>query len=327
MLVTTKTLTKGNISWAINERNKLEVLLKENYKISKIAKILNRHRTTIYREIKRINGEYYSENAQEDANTKSANKGRNSKITAELKNLIEDRLCKTWSPEQIVGRELKGRLSFKTIYNWLYSNFLDVSVNVLRRKGRRAKTEETRGKFNIGKSIDDRPEEVKKKEVFGHWELDSVVSARGESKACFATFVELKTRFYVAIKMKNRSKSSMPEAIRQLAANILEEAFRTFTSDRGKEFSCWEEVEKMGIEFYFADPYCSWQRGCNENSNGLLREFYPKKTDISKTDTEDLIRTLMLINSRPRKCLNYATPFEKFLHEISFKKNLVKCRN
>ena len=199
--------------FTINERNKLEVLLKGNYKISKIVKILNRHRTTIYREIKRISGEYSSENAQENTNTKSANKGRNSKIT-----------------------------------------------------------------------------------------------------------VELKTRFYVAIKMKNRSKSSMPEAIRQLAANILEEAFRTFTSDRGKEFSCWEEVEKLGIEFYFANPYCSWQRGCNENSNGLLREFYPKKTDISKIDTEDLIRTLMLINSRPRKCLNYATLFEKFLHEIS-KKN------
>ena len=259
--------------FTINERNKLEVLLKENYKISKIAKILNRHRATIYREIKRINGEYSSENAQSDANAKSANKGRNSKITADLKNLIEDRLCKTWSPEQIAGRELKGRLSFKTIYNWLYSNFLDVSLNVLRRKGRRTKTKETRGKFNIGKSIGDRPEEVKKKEVFGHWELDSVVSSRGESKTCFATFVELKTRFYVAIKMKDRSKNSMLEAIKQLTANIPEEAFKTFTSDRGKEFSCWEEVEKMGIEFYFADPYCSWQRGCNENSNGLLREF------------------------------------------------------
>ena len=85
MLVTTKTLTKGNISWAINERNKLEVLLKENYKISKIAKILNRHRTTIYREIKRINGEYSSENNQADANAKATNKGRNLTITAELK--------------------------------------------------------------------------------------------------------------------------------------------------------------------------------------------------------------------------------------------------
>ena len=78
----------------------------------------------------------------------------------------------------------------------------------------------------------------------------------------------------------------------------------------------------MGIDFYFADPYCSWQRGYNENSNGLLREFYPKKTDISKVETEDLIKTLMLINSRPRKCLNYSTPFEKFLHEISLYCNL-----
>ena len=116
--------------FTINERNKLEVLLKENYKISEIAKILNRHRATIYREIKRTNGEYSSENAQADANAKAANKGRNSKITPELKNMIEDRLCKTWSPEQIIGRELKGRLSFKTIYNWLYSNFLDVSLKV-----------------------------------------------------------------------------------------------------------------------------------------------------------------------------------------------------
>ena len=96
--------------FTINERNKLEVLLKENYKISKIAKILNRHRATIYREIKRINGEYSSENAQEDANIKAANKGRNSKITAELKNLIEDRLCKTESYNRSISRELKRRI-------------------------------------------------------------------------------------------------------------------------------------------------------------------------------------------------------------------------
>ena len=96
--------------FTINERNKLEVLLKENYKIFKIAKILNRHKTIIYREIKRISGKYSSENAQEDANTKSANKGRNSKITAELKNLIEDRLCKTESYNQSISRELKRRI-------------------------------------------------------------------------------------------------------------------------------------------------------------------------------------------------------------------------
>ena len=106
----------------------------------------------------------------------------------------------------------------------------------MRRKRRRAKAKETRGKFNIGKS----PEEVKKKEVFGHWELDSVVSARVESKACFATFVELKTRFYIAIKMKDRSKDSMMKAIKQLTACIPKGTFKTFTSDRGKKFLCWE---------------------------------------------------------------------------------------
>ena len=174
--------------FTINERNKLEVLLKENYKISEIAEILNRHRATIYREIKRINGEYSSENAQADANTKAANKGRNSKITPELKSLIEDRLCKTWSPEQIIGRELKGRLSFKTIYNWLYRNFL----NVLRRKGRRAKTKETRGKFNIGKTIEERPSEVSTKEIFGHWEVDSVVFIKRGEQSLFCDICGVK---------------------------------------------------------------------------------------------------------------------------------------
>ena len=134
--------------FTINERNKLEVLLKENYKISKI---LNRHRAIIYREIKRINGEYSSENAQSDANTKAANKRKNLKITPKLKNLIEDRLWKTWPSEQIVGRELKGKLSFKTISNWLSSNFLKVSLNVLRRKGMKAKTKETR---SLDKNLD-----------------------------------------------------------------------------------------------------------------------------------------------------------------------------
>lgn len=194
---------------------------------------------------------------------------------------------------------------------------MNFSLNVLKRKGKKPKSKETRGKFNIEKSINQRPQEVKTKEVFGHLEIDSVVLSRGRSKGCFATFVELKTRFYVAIKMEDRSKDSMLKSIRQLMTGIPKEAFKSFTSDRGKEFSGWEEVEKMGVEFYFVEPYCSWQRGCNENSNGLLREFYPKKTDISKVEIEELINTLMLLNSRPRKCLNYATPFEKFFHEIN----------
>ena len=116
----------------------------------------------------------------------------------------------------------------------------------------------------------------------------------------------------------------MLEAIKHLATNISKEAFKTFTLDRGQGIFMLGRGGEDGMDFYFADPYCSWQRGCNENSNGLLREFYPKKTNISKVETENLIRTLMLINSRPRKCLNYVTLFEKFLHEISFLKKFGK---
>ncbi|SHH49455.1 Integrase core domain-containing protein, partial [Anaerosphaera aminiphila DSM 21120] len=94
--------------------------------------------------------------------------------------------------------------------------------------------------------------------------------------------------------------------------------FKSFTSDRGKEFACYTDVEEeLGIDFYFADPYSAWQRGTNENSNGLLREFYPKKTDLSKISNESLIKILYKINSRPRKCLEFRTTFDAFLYEIN----------
>ena len=125
----------------------------------------------------------------------------------------------------------------------------------------------------------------------------------------------LKENYKITSELKNLIESKLCE--RWSLEQIIGRELNTKEA-RGKEFSCWKEVEKMGKDFYFADPYCSWQRGCNENSNGILREFYPKKTDISKVETKDLLQTLMLINSRPRKCLNYTTQFEKFLYEIKF---------
>ena len=137
----------------------------------------------------------------------------------------------------------------------------------------------------IGTSIHQRPKEVKSRETFGHWELDTVVSSRGESKGCFATFVERKTRLYTAIKIADRTASSMESAIKQLHAVLPKNAFKTATVDRGKEFACYKNIENdIGLPLFFADPYSSWQRGSNENSNGLLREFYPKKTNLALAD-------------------------------------------
>ncbi|OKL36601.1 hypothetical protein BLL40_07625 [Domibacillus mangrovi] len=190
-------------------------------------------------------------------------------------------------------------------------------VQVLRHKGKRQKPQETRGRFNVGIPIAKRPAEVKKRRTFGHWEWDTVVSGRGKSKGCVATFVERKTRWYVAIKMPDRSADSMECAIRAMHSRLPEKVFKTATTDRGKEFSCYSVVEKdLEIAFYFADPYSSWQRGSNENTNGLLREFFQKGTDFNMVKDDELGRALQLLNNRPRKCLDWRTPHEAFIDEV-----------
>lgn len=187
-------------------------------------------------------------------------------------------------------------------------------------KGRKAKSrkpKETRGRFNIGTSIRKRPIKIRKRVEFGHWELDTVVSSRGKSKGCLATFAEMKSRFYIALPMKDRSKDSMLEAVKKLIYSLPPQALKSFTSDRGKEFACYKDIEEIEIDFYFADPYSAWQRGSNENSNELLREYYPKKTNLAKIKIEELIKNIVELNNRPRKYLNYQTPFDVFLDELS----------
>ena len=109
----------------------------------------------------------------------------------------------------------------------------------------------------------------------------------------------------------------MNQAMINLINCIPEKAVKSFASDRGKEFACYKEIEKLGIDFYFADPYSAWQRGSNENTNGLFKQYYLKKTDLAKTSVNELIKNLMELNNRPRKCINYQTPFELFMHELS----------
>jgi IS30 family transposase len=141
-----------------------------------------------------------------------------------------------------------------------------------------------------------------------------MVSSRGESKGCFATFAERKSRFYTALLIPDRTAASMEWAISQLYHALPQGAFKTGTTDRGKEFACHGRIQAvLGLPLFFADAYSSWQRGSNENLNGLLREFYPKKTDLAKVEQQELTHNLFLINSRPRKCLGR----KSFLHEVA----------
>ncbi|NFF81623.1 IS30 family transposase [Clostridium botulinum] len=301
------------------ERARIETLYKFGYSRRHIANLIGRHHSTVARELSRKAKNYEAEKA--DANyrlrrNKSKPKG---KYSCEIADKIQDLLLKTWSPEQISNTLRNNQISYKTIYNWLYSGLISKGdLTVLRQKGKRRKPAEKRGKFLIGTSISKRPKEVNKRESFGHWELDTVVSSRGKSKGCLATFVERKTRLYTAIKIPNRTAKSMEYAIKQVRLAMPIDAFKTATVDRGKEFACYSSVEKdLDIKVFFADPYSSWQRGSNENSNGLIREFYPKKTDLAVIENEELVKNLFLINNRPRKCLGWKSPIQAFLHEVS----------
>ena len=302
------------------ERTRIETLYDQGKSIRTIAEKLRRSPSTISRELKRNSqdGSYQSENAHESYDKRRLHCGRIGKWSQALAEIINEKLKLTWSPEQIVGRLFQGSISFKTIYRWIYQGLLvDQDLSVLRHKGKRQKPQETRGRFNVGTSITKRPKEIRKRKAFGHWELDSVVSSRGKSKGCFATFVERKTRWYIALKMPNRTSISMGKAIRTLNEKLPPGSFQTATVDRGKEFACYSAIEQdTDIQVYFAEPYSSWQRGSNENANGLLREFFPKKSDLAKVSDEELEHALSLINNRPRKCLNWKTTHEAFQEEL-----------
>lgn len=302
------------------ERGRIQQLFLLGYSHRSIARELHRHHSCIDRELRRnaADIDYTAEAAQSAYNTRRKHSKPKGKRTDDLVYTISGKLLATWSPEQIANTETKGIVSCKTIYNWLYTGVIpEITVRNLRHKGKRRKAEK-RGKFSMGTSISERPKEVKSRETFGHWELDSMVSSRGESKGCFATFVERKSRLYTAFKTKDRTSVSMQAAIEQLFNALPKGSFKTGTTDRGKEFACWKDIKnKLGLTLYFADAYSSWQRGSNENSNGLLREFYPKKTDLARVSQKDLTHNLFLINSRPRKCLAWKSPIQVFLHEVA----------
>jgi len=228
------------------ERGRIQELLSLGYSHRKIAQKLHRNRSSIDREIQRnISGvNYIAEVAQSlypDRRKQSMPKGKHSD---DLSAIIVAKLEATWSPEQIANTVILGNVSFKTIYNWPYCGLPPaIDVQSLRHKGKHRKTEK-RGKFSMGTPISQRRKEVKSRNTFGHWELDSIFSSRGESKGCFATFVERKSRLYTALKMPDKTTISMQTAITTLYNSLPVGAFKTGTTDRGKGFSCSTNIKE-----------------------------------------------------------------------------------
>lgn len=197
--------------------------------------------------------------------------------------VIKAKLHVTWSPEQIIGRlcqEDHTMLCLKPSIVGCIAGVWEVARSLsFGQKGKRRKSIEERGKFTVGQSISKNPEQVGTRQIFGHWELDTLVSGRGRSKDYVAKFLERKTRLYTAILVPDHTAVSMEKAFGVVASSYPQGIFQTATTDRGKEFACYANLESAhDVQVYFADLFSSWQRGSNENANGLLREFFPKET-------------------------------------------------
>jgi IS30 family transposase len=310
----------------INERCCIFQFKQSGMSIRKIAKALNRNASTISREIKRNSSEfgsrgrfkrYLPQAAQKQSEQRRENSHRPIKYVDEVRDYVAEKLLEHWSPEQIAHRECEYKLpSTSTIYRMIHRNHLKrVKMEHLRRKGKFNRPAETRGKFNAGPSIKKRPKSVYKRKELGHWEADTVESGRidhqRKSNYCFVTLAERKSRYYIAILVPDRKAEHVTPAIINALKGFDSDLVKTITFDRGKEFSGYEEIAReLECNVYFCDPYCAWQKGTNENSNGLLREFYPKGMDLSLVDEDELQHNLSLMNNRPRKCINFLTPSE-----------------
>ena len=308
----------GYHHFTIEERCCLREYYKKGLSYRRIAELLGRNVSSVSRELRRncthfyAVPSYYPHTAQKKCNLRRSYCHRGMFWTSGVVPYIESKLLETWSPEQIsqTPSPFEKMPSTRTIYRWIYDKYLlNGNLKVLRRKGKSHLGKETRGKYNLGKSIRKRDKSVYSRKEAGHWEADTVVSGQGKSKSCFATLAERKTRFYIAVKIPDRKAETMAAAIVSALRDVPSELVKSITCDRGSEFANWQSIEKqLNCDVFFADPYCAWQKGTNENLNGLLREFYPKGRNLSRVSPKTLLRNLALLNARPRKVLNYRSP-------------------
>lgn len=312
----------------INDRICIQDYLNKGYSINKMSKLMKRSKSSISEEIKNNSIEpygYIARIAQEKATKRRNNSKWEHSISERLKNYIEEKLMLTWSPEQISER-LKldypddeiMRISFKTIYTAIYTGKLNkVSKINLRRKGKKYNYKNSnRGKIKDCTAMSERPESINLRENVGDWEIDTVKGKKG-TKACLATFADRKSRYYIAVRMPNNSADNFNIAANSKFRIESKGKVNSFNCDNGKEFSMHKELSKKfnNVAVYFAKPHAPWEKGTNENENGLLREFYPKGTSFEKTTQEEIDKACRLINNRPRKCLNWYSASELFEKE------------
>ena len=302
------------------QRYQIYALKKTKHSLSEIAVVIGVHKSSVSRELKRNRGQrgYRPQQAHELAS------GRRQKsvprITAEVWNLVESLLRQDWSPEQISGR-LKKEQKVCISHEWIYQYILadkraggDLYKHLRCQKKRRKRygTYDRRGKLPNCRSIEERPAIVSTRKRLGDWEVDTIMGRK--QKQAMVTLTERKSRFTLLGKVSRRTACAVRQQVCRLLLPVMDKV-HTLTSDHGKEFADHAQIaEMLQLKFYFAHPYAAWERGTNENTNGLLRQYFPKKSDFQATSNKEVERAMLKLNFRPRKSLRYKTPFEVFYH-------------
>jgi len=302
------------------ERYALSTLRKQGYGVRGIARALDRAPSTISREVRRNrrkDGGYRPGPAHDFARWRRARSRRNQRFTAADWALVVTLLKQHWSPEQIAGRLKKDerlRISHETIcrHIWRDKRRGGTHYKLLRQAGKKRRKRygayDSRGRLAGKRHISERPPAVEERAQLGHWEIDTVL---GSGKPCIVTLVERATGYVMIGRMRARTTAELNRATIALISDA-PVPVRTITADNGTEFHGYTDLEAAtGVRFFFATPHHSWERGSSENTNGLIRQYLPKRTSMARLSQLRCDSIAERLNTRPRKRYDYRTPEEE----------------
>lgn len=321
---------RSRLALTLSEREEISRGIASNYSIRAIAELIGRSPSTVSREINRNGGydRYRAAEADQHAWDKSK-RFKRCKLACNrtLRYKVERKLQQNWSPEQIAGwlkeehpGDESNHVSHETIYRSLFVQARGVlkkglmqhlrSKRTIRRSKQSSLKRDGLGSIANAVSIRERPASVEDRAVPGHWEGDLIC---GSSNSYIATLVERHSRYVMLAKVKSRDTETVINALIKQSRKLPKELYKSLTWDRGKELADHRRFTlATDIDVYFCDPKSPWQRGSNENTNGLLRQYFPKRTDLSVHSQTELNRVARQLNERPRKTLGFRTPAAKF---------------
>ena len=314
----------------LSEREEISRDVVAGCSIRSIARTLGRAPSTVSREIRRNGGRLrYRANRADEAAWERARRPKICKLVQnrQLAHRVAGKLKELWSPEQIAGwlqrtspEEENSQVSHETIYRSLFIQARgalkkELLQHLRRTRGMRRSRHHTQKTADHGRikdtvSIRERPASVEDRAVPGHWEGDLLIGAKNSQ---IATLVERQTRYVMLVKVNSQDTETVIKALTQQARKLPRELYKSLTWERGKEMAAHKRFSlDTNIQVYFCDPRSPWQRGSNENTNGLLRQYFPKGMDLSNVHQNKLNAVVRQLNERPRKTLDYETPAERF---------------